>query len=674
MDAHRPTIRRQLTRIVLIPSVSFLVLWAATAAVETYQAGSLLLSVANGRDGIDAFDRLADDLRSERRLTQVHLGEPGDAQVRRALEDQRERTDGAAERAHEFASGLGPGPQGEPLPGTRPFAPGSARLDDLRAEVDGGGADRSTALNSYSDLVDATAAATGALLRPLERGASRPEAELARRLTTAHEQFARSDALLAGSIAAGGMGYQETAHFTFLTASYRDTLAYASDDMSGATLRRYESLTASEPWNAAERLSRSVVTRPPVSDGGAEAGWNAEVGVGAQEWDRAAGAAEPGLGAMAAAQTDRAVETAWNAAVLRLAAGATGGALTLAAGAAAIYAAMRSSRRLTARLRRLRDDARAMADTRLPAITSRARSGRGVDVSAELPRLDYGGDELGQVAEAFDTAQRTAVGAAVKESEIRRGANRVFLGIAYRNQTLVQRQLRMLDEIEADEEDPRSLRRLFALDHLATRARRYADNLIILGGAGSARRWREPLPLADVLRGAITETEDYDRVRLTSAPRARLSGAAVADVVHLLAELIENATQFSPRSSTVDVNCGRVSGGVAVEVEDRGLGLTGQGYAEAARVLGEPPEFDVMALPEEPRLGLFVVARLAARHGVAVRLRPSPYGGTSATVVVPDRLLEWAPAGVEPPPPASAGLAEHRSGAGNGYGERHGRG
>ncbi|MFD0774550.1 sensor histidine kinase, partial [Streptomonospora algeriensis] len=348
-----------------------------------------------------------------------------------------------------------------------------------------------------------------------------------------------------------------------------------------------------------------------------------------------------------------------------------GGVLTLAAGVTAIVAATRSSRRLTGRLRRLRDDALSLAGTKLPAITARARAGSSVDVSTELPRLDYGGDELGQVADAFETAQRTAVGAAVKEAEIRRGANRVFLGIAYRNQALVQRQLRVLDEIEAEEEDPRALRRLFTLDHLATRARRYADNLIILGGAGSARRWREPLPLVDVLRGAISETDEYERVRLTSAPRARLSGAAVADVVHLLAELIENATQFSPAGSPVHVNCGRVNGGVAVEVEDRGLGLTEQGYAEAARVLSESPEFDVMALPEEPRLGLFVVARLAARHSVAVQLRPSPYGGTSATAVIPDQLLEWAPAAPEAP---RAALVEHRAGACDAHGERDGRG
>ncbi|MUL42758.1 sensor histidine kinase [Streptomonospora sp. PA3] len=642
------------------------------AAVETYQAGSLLLSVANGREGIAAFDRLADDLRVERRLTQLHLGDPDDARVRRALVAQREETDAAARRAHEFAVGVGPGPRGEPLPGTRAFAPENDRLAGLRADVDRG-IDRAPALTSYSDLIEETAEATGALLRPLERGASLPEAALARRLVTAHEQLARSDALLAGAIAAGAMNYQETAHFTYLTASYRDILADAADEMDGATLRRHDALVTSGPWTATERLSRAVVTRPPMTEGEGDrpAEWNSEIGVAAGEWDRAATAAEPGLGGVVAAQLDRTVDTAWNAAMRGLALSAAGGALTLAAGVAAILVATRSSRRLTARLRQLRDDALSLADARLPAITARARAGRGVDVTAELPRLDYGGDELGQVADAFNTAQRTAVGAAVKEAEIRRGANRVFLGIAYRNQTLVQRQLRVLDEIEAEEEDPRALRRLFTLDHLATRARRYADNLIILGGAGSARRWREPLPLADVLRGAITETEDYERVRLTSAPRARLSGAAVADVVHLLAELIENATQFSPSGSAVDVNCGRVSGGVAVEVEDRGLGLTEEGYAEAARVLGEPPEFDVMALPEEPRLGLFVVARLAARHGVSVRLRPSPYGGTSATAVIPDRLLEWAP--TEPDTQPSA-LVEHRHLNGNAHGAHDGRG
>ncbi|MBV2364908.1 nitrate- and nitrite sensing domain-containing protein [Streptomonospora sp. NEAU-YY374] len=609
------------------------------------QAGELMLSVARGRDGIAAFTRLADGLREERRLTQVRLGDPDNGQAHSALAAQRRRTDEAVDAAAGIAPTLGPGEDNEIARTVRDFLSDRDRLGAVRADVDSGRTDRATALAAYSDLVVAASDISSALLRPMEEGESVSDAVLARRLLTVHEQHARADALLAGSIAAGGMDYEETAHFTYLTAAYRDTLPDAANGLRGLPRERYDAMVDSAAWRDTENMSRMVVTRSPVAPPetpGAPATWNSAIGVGAGAWDRAARPADAALGRVVAAQADLAADTAWNSALRRIGWGAAGSVLTLLAGAAAIVAASRSSRRLTARLRRLRTDTLGLSDTRLPAIVDSARAGGRVDLDAELPRLSYGDDEIGQVADAFNTAQRTAVGAAVKEAEIRKGANRVFLGIAYRNQTLVQRQLSILDEIESDEDDPRALRRLFRLDHLATRARRYADNLIILSGAGSARRWRDPMPVADVLRAAITETEDYERVRLTSAPRARLRGAAVADVVHLVAELVENATQFSPKACSVDVNCGRVSGGVAIDVEDRGLGMTEDGYAEANRILADPPEFDVMALPEEPRLGLFVVARLAARHGVVVRLRPSPYGGTCATAVVPEHLLDWA--------------------------------
>ncbi|WP_386693921.1 sensor histidine kinase [Streptomonospora nanhaiensis] len=629
----------------LIPSVSFLVLWTVMTATGFVQAGELMLSVARGRDGIAAFTRLADGLREERRLTQVRLGDPDNGQAHSALAAQRRRTDEAVDAAAGIAPTLGPGEDNEIARTVRDFLSDRDRLGAVRADVDSGRTDRATALAAYSDLVVAASDISSALLRPMEEGESVSDAVLARRLLTVHEQHARADALLAGSIAAGGMDYEETAHFTYLTAAYRDTLPDAANGLRGLPRERYDAMVDSAAWRDTENMSRMVVTRSPVAPPetpGAPATWNSAIGVGAGAWDRAARPADAALGRVVAAQADLAADTAWNSALRRIGWGAAGSVLTLLAGAAAIVAASRSSRRLTARLRRLRTDTLGLSDTRLPAIVDSARAGGRVDLDAELPRLSYGDDEIGQVADAFNTAQRTAVGAAVKEAEIRKGANRVFLGIAYRNQTLVQRQLSILDEIESDEDDPRALRRLFRLDHLATRARRYADNLIILSGAGSARRWRDPMPVADVLRAAITETEDYERVRLTSAPRARLRGAAVADVVHLVAELVENATQFSPKACSVDVNCGRVSGGVAIDVEDRGLGMTEDGYAEANRILADPPEFDVMALPEEPRLGLFVVARLAARHGVVVRLRPSPYGGTCATAVVPEHLLDWA--------------------------------
>src|SRR5690606_17478684 len=466
------------------------------------------------------------------------------------------------------------------------------------------------------------------------------EAGPARDLEDAREEYSRAEALLAGAIAAGAMDYQDTSHFTYLTASYRDTLQRLAPDLRGEVRTGYEEMTSGRDWARTERLSRGVVTRPPVAEPefpGDPAEWNDEIGVGAEEWEQAAGAAGAAFDALTEAQLEQAYTAAWRSALRLIGLSAGGALLTLAAGTAAIVVAVRSARRLT---RRLRAETLALSDTRLPELVERAQSGRKVDVGAELPRLDHGEDEIGEVADAFDTAQRTAVGAAVKQAEIREGANRAFLGIAYRNQAIVQRQLRRRADVEPAGDARETLKKLSRLDPPATRPRRYADNLTILGGAQGARRWREPMPMVDVLRAAISETEDYERVRLTSAPEALLRGAAAADVVHLLADLVANAAPCSPAGTPVDVHCGAVSGGLSVAVEDRGLGMSAEGHAEAERTLAEAPEFDVMALLDEPRLGLFVVARLAARHGIAVRLSPSPYGGTRATALIPADLLE----------------------------------
>ncbi|MBB6171087.1 signal transduction histidine kinase [Nocardiopsis mwathae] len=600
-------------------------------ATGTFQAGTQMLSVMGGRESADVFDDLAAELREERRLTQIHLGDPERKQTRDRLGAQRDSTD-TARAAAEAETGAD-------------ILTGDSSGDDLgrlRDGVDAGTVGRADALDRYTELIEDTGLLTAAHLRALELSPGRTDAELAQDLVGAHEEFSRANALLAGAIAAGGMDYEETAHFTHLTASYRTALGRAEEDLRGDVRRGYEAMRAAQPWADTERLSRAVVTRPPVgeSDVPGKAEWNFDIGVDADEWEEASSGADREFGDLVATQLDTAIGTAWADAVQRIALALAGCVFLLVAGTASIVIATRASRRLVGRLSQLRNDTLALADTRLPDIVDRAQNGQRVNLAEELPRLSYGRDEIGQVADAFNTAQRTAVGAAVKQAEIREGVNRVFLGIAYRNQALVQRQLHLLDEIEYDEEDPRTLQRLFRLDHLATRARRYADNLIILGGAQSARRWRDPLPLVDVLRAAISETEDYERVRLTSAPRVRLRGTAVADIVHLIAELVENATQFSPAGAPVDVNCGPVAGGIAVDVEDRGLGMTEEGYQAAARTLAEAPEFDVMALPDEPRLGLFVVARLAARHGVRVRLFPSPYGGTRATAILPETLME----------------------------------
>ncbi|MFJ9556380.1 nitrate- and nitrite sensing domain-containing protein [Nocardiopsis sp. NPDC101807] len=648
------TIRGQLTRIVLIPSLCFLALWLVVAAVGTVQAVQLMGAVHQAREGTAVFSRAAEELRLERRLSLVYQGRfensGPDEEASAALDEQREATDAALSSAVELAERLRGTRDDEVRRSASAVTESPEALAGIRTRIDEHAAVREETLLRFGELLDVTTDATTALVHTTDGGANLTDAVLTTELLGARAESATADALLAGNIARGEMGYEETAHFTYLTASYRDTLESAAPVMHPSVREHYEDMTASESWTRTEDLSRQVVTRPPlreaVPDPDAPAEEtaapepNTSVDVGAEEWDEASPRTVAALDGLALAQAERTVDLAWSAALLRVSLGIAAAGTVLAGGVVAIAVVSRSSRRLTVRLLRLRGQI-LERDEDLPDIVDRAQRGQKVDVHEELPPLDEcGDDEIGQVAEAFDSAQLTAVEAAVRQAEIRRGANRAFLGIAFRNQNLVQRQLRLLDEIEYHEQDPEALRRLFRLDHMATRARRYADNLIILGGGQSARRWRQPHPLVDVLRAAIAETEDFERVRLTSAPRVLMHGQVVADVVHLLAELVENATQFSPAGTPVDVSCTPTAEGLVVEVEDRGLGMSDHGYAAAERTLSRPPEFDVMALPDDPRLGLFVVARLAERHGVRVWLRPSPYGGTRATALLPKSLLE----------------------------------
>lgn len=306
------------------------------------------------------------------------------------------------------------------------------------------------------------------------------------------------------------------------------------------------------------------------------------------------------------------------------------------------------------RLRALRRSAQTLADTQLPSVVNRLRRGESVDVAAEAPPMSVGRDEIGQVGQAFDSVRQTAIRAAVEESRLRQGLNDVFRNLARRNQSLLHRQLTVLDAMERRATDPEALDDLFRLDHLTTRMRRHAEGLIILSGAPPGRGWSSPVKLIDVMRGAVAEVEDYARVQVVSQSTASLSGSAVTDVIHLLAELIENATTLSPPYTQVRVSGEMVGTGFAVEIEDRGLGMSPQRIAELNERLTNPPEFNPAT---SEQLGLFVVGQLAKRHGIGVQLRPSPYGGTTAVVLIPRHLVvtEEMLAPGSPPPAALTG-------------------
>ncbi|EFC86567.1 nitrate- and nitrite sensing domain-containing protein [Parafrankia sp. EUN1f] len=292
---------------------------------------------------------------------------------------------------------------------------------------------------------------------------------------------------------------------------------------------------------------------------------------------------------------------------------------------------------MISQLRRLRGGALEVASERLPAVVDRLHRGEPVDIDAEaFPIPATSKDEIGQLADAFATVHEVAVRTAVEQAAMRKSIGDTFLNLARRSQALIHRQLKIIDALERKETDPDELEELFRLDHLATRMRRHAEDLIVLSGSKPARGWRRPVPIKDVVRGAVAEVEDYTRVKVLPITGGSVSGHAVGDVIHMFAELIENATSFSPPHTPVQVSGHPVSNGFVVEIEDRGLGMSQEEIDALNHRLANPPPFD---LSTSERLGLFVVGRLAERHTIQVQLRSSPYGGTLAIVLLPEALL-----------------------------------
>jgi signal transduction histidine kinase len=284
--------------------------------------------------------------------------------------------------------------------------------------------------------------------------------------------------------------------------------------------------------------------------------------------------------------------------------------------------------------------ARGLADEGLPRVVEALRDGAdggaaaAAAVSAQWPTGRV--SEIDAAAAAVATMYRTAVAATAAEAGLRTGFREILVSLGRRNQSLLHRQLRIIDTLEQQASSPTALAELFTLDHLTTRMRRHAESLTILSGATPGRAWSQPVQVVDVMRAAAAEVEDYTRVTVISDTEEAITAPVVTDLIHLLAELIENATLFSPSTTRVEVRAERVANGFAIEVEDRGLGIPPEQMAALNAQLADPPDFD---RADADRLGLFVAGRLAARHGVDVSLCQSAYRGTKAVVVLPDGVL-----------------------------------
>ncbi len=288
-------------------------------------------------------------------------------------------------------------------------------------------------------------------------------------------------------------------------------------------------------------------------------------------------------------------------------------------------------------LRRLRAGALEVAGVRLPEMVRRMSEADGGG-SFDVAPIDVdSSDEIGEVARAFDQVHREALRLAANEAALRGNVNAMFVNLSRRSQSLVERQIRLIDDLEQGEQDPERLSNLFQMDHLATRMRRNSENLLVLAGHEVSRRWNQPVALVDVLRAAVSEIEQYERVSMNVQPGISVRGQAVNDVVHLVAELVENATSFSSAETPVTVSGHLLnSGGVLLDISDQGVGMGAEEMAHANWRLDNPPVVDVAV---SRRMGLFVVARLAARHGIRVRLRPATTGGLTALVWLPDETV-----------------------------------
>ncbi|MFB7174131.1 nitrate- and nitrite sensing domain-containing protein [Streptomyces sp. NPDC056254] len=335
------------------------------------------------------------------------------------------------------------------------------------------------------------------------------------------------------------------------------------------------------------------------------------------------------------------------------------GALILLVLGVSLVGAFVMARSMIRSLRRLQDTATRVAQDRLPELVKQLSESDPQDVDTSVESVGvHTRDEIGQVAAAFDDVHREAVRLAAEQALLRGNVNAMFTNLSRRSQGLIQRQLSLISELESREADPDQLSSLFKLDHLATRMRRNGENLLVLAGEEPGRRWTRPVPLVDVLRAAASEVEQYERVELASVPGTDVAGRVVNDLVHVLAELLENATSFSSPQTKVKVTGHALPDGrVLVEIHDTGIGLSPEDLAAINERLASPPTVDVSV---SRRMGLFVVGRLSLRHGIRIQLRPSDSGGTTALVMLP---VDVAQGGKKPGPTPGQGGQGGQGGA-----------
>ncbi|PJE98009.1 hypothetical protein CUT44_01835 [Streptomyces carminius] len=626
------SLRTALLILAVVPSVALAALWTVSTVQlgTTWQNRDTQHTIAN-RAAYPATDVLL-ALQMERGISAFALNDPGAG--RPALEKQRKRTDRAV-RTFESLSDI---EISDTYPQTRDglteIRGKLGELGEIRAAMDGGDATQQQVYERFNGL-------TAAGLRFFESLGQTEDLELTvlsgplNNLSRAQEMLSRQDALLARD--PDEFGPAEYDQFVELVSVQRYLVEQGYEPhLRDSEAAAYRKMVDGDAWQAVAGMQDAL-----LRSSGSSASTVLEDG-GAARWQQASAQVHEQLGRLSGIR----VEFVWAAGDASMESLLNRLVTTSAVGLGAVVVVVLLSLWLTSLLRRrvlaLRDEALEL-EQKLPGIVERLRRGENIDVDAEVSEVSHGDDDLGRLGQALNTARRSAIETAVRETEQHRGFERLLQRIARRTQLLIGLQLKKLDEMERRHEDPEVLEGLFDLDHLTARLRRYEENLVILGGGQPQRRWRRPVRALNILRAALGEVRDYRRIHIEVEGQPWLSERAVGPTVHILAELMENATTFSKPPTPVEVRAGLVGRGLAVEIEDRGLGMEPEEYERINRLMAEPPRMDIMSRVDDVRLGLYVVARLAHGLGVDVELRPSVFGGTRAIVLIPAELIADGP-------------------------------
>lgn len=626
----RRSLRVRMITLVLIPSTALLVLWAALTALLVDDIRELRATATiTEQIGAPLVETIG-ALQHERRATMDAAR--GTQSTAIHLKYARQQTNAATETLTESLRSF----DGDDLP---------EQVLDFHEALDGLGSHRAgvdSILPSEITLEDNATAYTEIIelgLRVWDAQVERADPQQVphlRSLTSlmrTRELLNQQDAVLAHAVATHTFPAQAHARFAAAAGAHHYTWDRVGAELSEEDGQEYIHLESYSALQRIYQLQESIISTPVRG--------TSTVPVNATAWQGAAEAVDARMSSVEQGQIDQVIafshtqSTELRTHVLLIS------VPTLMVALASTAIAVGGTQKLGRRLQELRTSTLEHARLRLPAVTARLRAGEPVDLETEAPRLKVEHtDEIAQVAQAFNDAQRAAVAAAVEEAQVRAGVRNMFRNIARRTQTLVHRQLRLLDTLERTETDPKVLEALFRIDHFSTQMRRNAENLMLLSGDPPPRQGVEPIRLHEMVRAAASEIEDYTRVQVLALPQVALRADVGTETVRLLAELLENATSFSPPDTQVTVE-GRTSpeGGCVLHVHDQGLGMTADQRQAANALLADPPRFDLATMREDSQLGLFVVATIAERHGLHVGLHAQGPGGTLAVVTVPAHAL-----------------------------------